>query len=145
MSKRGPSGSGFQPSREKYHCPVKNCNSDYRGDDIAKHFQTYSKLSALDKANENQALLRKNIQGCDVVELSENNLDGLLLNASETEKLHTIYLFQHGFSSSKLPNFNSVNFKCQQNSENQKKKPIPAVFKSFFPPKKVLKIYLFFR
>ena len=25
---RGPASSGFNPSKEKYRCPVKNCNSD---------------------------------------------------------------------------------------------------------------------
>ena len=25
---RGPASSGFNPSKEKYRCPVQNCNSD---------------------------------------------------------------------------------------------------------------------
>ena len=35
----GPANSGFKPSKEKYKCPVKNCNAEPRGDDITKHFQ----------------------------------------------------------------------------------------------------------
>ena len=35
MSKRGTSASGYQASREKYKCPVKECQkSELRGDDI---------------------------------------------------------------------------------------------------------------
>ena len=35
MSKRGTSASGYQASREKYKCPVKECQKyELRGDDI---------------------------------------------------------------------------------------------------------------
>ena len=44
---RGPQASGFQPSRDKYKCPVKCCNAEYRGDDIKGHFQKFSNLVAL--------------------------------------------------------------------------------------------------
>ena len=116
MSKRGPIATK-QPSRDKYKCPVKNCNSEIRGDDIGKHFQKYSNFIALDKANENQSLLRKrSLQATDVVEISDVCLKDFLVKASDSEKLHTEYLFQHGYSSMNLPDFNSVNFKCQQKS-----------------------------
>ena len=109
MKRKGPIASGYRPSRDKYQCPVKMCKSEIRGDDIPKHFQTYSNLLALDKANENQSVLRKNLTACDITEQSEEYLNGFLLQASESEKSHTMYLFHHGFSSLSLPNFNSIN------------------------------------
>ena len=68
LHKRGPSTSG-QPSRQFYTCPVKNCDSKFRGDDIAKHFRTYANLVALDKANENQSNLSKSKKPTDVIDL----------------------------------------------------------------------------
>ena len=60
MSKRGTSASGYQASREKYKCPVKECKkSELRGDDIPKHFAKYGNLIILDKAAEDLSNLRK--------------------------------------------------------------------------------------
>ena len=47
MSKRGPKPSG-RPSKEKYTCPVKDCNARYRGDSIGNHFQKNANLLALE-------------------------------------------------------------------------------------------------
>ena len=35
---RGPKKSGFNPVKEYYRCLVKNCNSEFKGDEISKHF-----------------------------------------------------------------------------------------------------------
>ena len=35
---RGLAPSGFNPSKEKYRCPVQNCNSEFQSDDISRHF-----------------------------------------------------------------------------------------------------------
>ena len=43
----GPKPSG-RPSKEKYTCPVKDCNARYRGDSIGNHFQKNANLLALD-------------------------------------------------------------------------------------------------
>ena len=49
MSKRGPKPfDGSRPSKEKYTCPVKDCNARYRGDAIGNHFQKNANLLALD-------------------------------------------------------------------------------------------------
>ena len=111
---------------------MKRCNSEPRGDDIGKHIQKNSNLLVLDKANENQMMLRKSLEPCDATEQSEQYIKDLLVQTSDSEKMHTEYLFHHGYSSIKLPDFNSVNFKCQQ-----KKSTIPSAFKLFVPlPKK---------
>ena len=44
----------------------------------------------------------------DIIELSEEFLSNLLTNASDSEKQHTFYLLHHGFTSTKLPNYNST-------------------------------------
>ena len=50
MSKRGPKPfAGSRPSKEKYTCPVKDCNARYRGDSIGNHFQKNANLLALDE------------------------------------------------------------------------------------------------
>ena len=39
---------GYQPTRDKYKCPVDNCKAEnIRGDDIQKHFQSKSNLISL--------------------------------------------------------------------------------------------------
>ena len=50
--RRGPI-AGSQPSRDKYKCPVKNCNAEIQGDDIAKHFQKSANFIAVKKTNKN--------------------------------------------------------------------------------------------
>ena len=69
LGKRGPLQTG-QPSKEKYSCPVKNCKSEFRGDDIAKHFRTYANLDALDKAAENQSN-SKSLKASLIIKLSD--------------------------------------------------------------------------
>ena len=128
--KRGrPSNpSGDQPSRAWYKCPVDTCESEQiRGDDITRHFQKFANLKIVDDATENLTNLRKNNEANDVIVMSEEYLKNLLKETSNKERLHTIYLFENGHTSTQLPNFNSLNFKCQQ-----KKAPIPH----FFLPKK---------
>ena len=72
----------------------------------------------------------------DVIEQSEQHLKDLLVQLSNPEKLHHLNLLHHGHSSMNLPDYNSVNFKCQQNQL-----PVPVVFKDFFhAPKKVRKL-----
>ena len=44
---RGPKKSGFNPVREYYRCPVKNCNSQFRGDEISRHFTKNANLDLL--------------------------------------------------------------------------------------------------
>ena len=49
MPKRGPKPfAGSRPSKEKYTCPVKDCNARYRGDHVGNHFQKNANLLALD-------------------------------------------------------------------------------------------------
>ena len=67
LGKRGPLQTG-QPSIEKYRCPVKNCKSEFRGDNVAKHFRTYA--NALDKAAENQSN-SKSLKASEIIELSD--------------------------------------------------------------------------
>ena len=122
--KRGPLPSPYQPSREKYKCPVKDCDCEFRGDDISKHFQKYANLAALDKANENQSTVLCEKAG-DIIKLSENSLNNLLIQASESVKNHTLYLLHNEHSSKKLPTYNSANFKSQL------KTSLPDAFKNF--------------
>ena len=56
---RGPSKSGFNPSKERYRCPVQKCNSEFRGDEISRHFTKNANLALLCEALENQSNLRK--------------------------------------------------------------------------------------
>ena len=98
-NKRGPLASGFQASRQKYKCPVKDCNSEFRGDDIAKHFRKCANLLALTAAIEKQSLLKESSTPSDTIEISEDYLHDLLKQDSQSEKSHTLFLFQHDFSS----------------------------------------------
>ena len=49
-----PAKSGFNPSKEQYRCPVQNCNSEFRGDEISRHFTKNANLALLREALENQ-------------------------------------------------------------------------------------------
>ena len=75
-----------QPSKQMYKCPVKNCDSDVRGDDVTKHFRTYGKLDALDKTSKIQSELSKNSKAGDVIELANEYLESLLEKNSDKEK-----------------------------------------------------------
>ena len=132
IGKRGPPN---QPSKQFYKCPVKDCNSNVRGDDIAKHFRTYANLSFLDKASENQSMLIKTKKAGESIEASKVYLESLLEESPNSEKEHTTYLLHHDYVSSKLPNYNSINFKCQQISTVL---PIGATISNYFyiAPKK---------
>ena len=50
---RGPKKSGFNPVKEYFRCPVKNCNSEFRGDEISRHFTKNANLDLLREALEN--------------------------------------------------------------------------------------------
>ena len=131
---------GNKPATEIYKCPVKNCKTQPRGDDISKHFKRKADLKALDQAIANQSTLKKTaVLGGDVVEKSDEYLNSLLLlaKASEAVKEHTKYMFQHGHSSKELPTCDSINFKCQQEIETAKKRPHSVTFENFFLKKKV--------
>ena len=45
-----PAKSGFK----QYRCPVQNCNSEFRGDEISRHFTKNANLALLREALENQ-------------------------------------------------------------------------------------------
>ena len=47
LKKPGPKPTG-RPSKEKYKCPVKDCNAQFRGDSIGNHFQKNANLLALE-------------------------------------------------------------------------------------------------
>ena len=111
---RGPKKSGFNPVKEYYKCPVKNCNSQFRGDEISRHFTKNANLDLLREALENQSNLRKTLPSGEVVANSDEFLKNLLAQVSNSEKVHTEYLFQNGHTLEKLPKCNSINFKCQQ-------------------------------
>ena len=126
-----PAKSGFNPSKEQYRCPVQNCNSEFRGDEISRHFTKNANLDLLREALENQSNLRKNLPSGKVVANSDEFLKNLLAQVSNSEKVHTEYLFQNGHTLEKLPKCNSINFKCQQEKNKQKKKrpaPLPGFF-----------------
>ena len=53
MSRR-PKKSGFNPVKEYFRCPVKNCNSEFREDEISRHFTKNANLALLREALENQ-------------------------------------------------------------------------------------------
>ena len=138
----GPTSKfGNKPATEIYKCPVKNCKTQPRGDDISKHFKRKADLKALDQAIANQSTLKKTtaVLSGDVVEKSDEYLNSLLLlaKASEAVKEHTKYMFQHGHSSKELPTCDSINFKCQQEIEKAKKRPHSVTFENFFLKKKV--------
>ena len=122
---RGPKKSGFNPVKEYYRCPVKNCNSEFRGDEISRHFTKNANLDLLREALENQSNLRKNLPSGKVVANSDEFLKNLLAQVSNSEKVHTEYLFQNGHTLEQLPKCNSINFKCQQEKEKRKKRPAP--------------------
>ena len=114
---------------------MNNCNAvKLRGYDIKNHFQSKGNLLALDQANAHQSELRKKFKASDSVAVPDEFLKNLLV--SESEKDHTIYLFQNGFSSMSLPDCDSVGFKCQQ-----KTLPVPDMFKFVGPkPGKIIRI-----
>ena len=74
------------------------------------HTKTFCEI--LDKAAEDLSNLRKSTSGSDAIELSDEYIECLLSSFSESEKLNTKYLIEHGYSSMKLPYYNSVNFNC---------------------------------
>ena len=119
MGTRGPLPKGSQPCKTKFRSPVKICSSFMRGDGISKHFQDNSNLFVLDKAVENSSQLRKIMSAGDTVKESDEFLVSLLLQSTNSEKLHTKYLYENSHTSTKLPNTKSINFKCQL-----KRKPI---------------------
>jgi hypothetical protein len=122
---RGPAKSGFNPVKEQYRCPVQNCNSEFRGDEISRHFTKNANLALLREALENQSNLSKNLPSGEVVANSDEFLKNLLAQVSNSEKVHTEYLFQNGHTLEQLPHFSSINFKCQQEKEKRKKRPAP--------------------
>ena len=133
---RGPWASETQPSREYYKCPVNLCNLEkIRGDEIKQHFIDTSNLVALDQANEHQSTLKKKFRASDSVAVPDEYLKSLLI--SDSEKAHTLYLFQNGFSSMKLPNCDAVGFKCQQ---KKNKNPITNFFGLVGPPGKAIRL-----
>ena len=84
--------SGFNPVKEYYRCPVKNCNSQFRGDEISRHFTKNANLDLLREALENQSNLRKDLPSGKVVANSDEFLKNLLAQVSNSEKVHTEYL-----------------------------------------------------
>ena len=75
--------------------------------------KTFCKI--LDKAAEDLSNLRKSTKasGSDAIELSDEYIECLLSSFSESQKLNTKYLIEHGYSSMKLPYYNSVNSNCR--------------------------------
>ena len=75
--------------------------------------KTFCKI--LDKAAEDLSNLRKstNASVSDAFELSDEYIECLLSSFSESQKLNTKYLIEHGYSSMKLPYYNSVNSNCR--------------------------------
>ena len=97
------------PTQKNFVVPGKNASQTSLGCLCSK---TFCKI--LDKAAEDLSNLRKSTKasGSDVIELSDEYIECLLSSFSESEKLHTKYLIEHGYSSMKLPYFNSVNSNC---------------------------------
>ena len=113
-NKRGrlPSGRPYK-ARQKFQCVVVDCNQIVRGDRITEHFQIHSKMEVLDEAKK-----------MDVVGVLTNGLayiDRMCID-SEKQKNHTKYLLANGYSSSKLPNMNSAEFKIKDD------RPLPKQF-----------------
>ena len=115
MPKRGPKPfDGSRPSKEKYTCPVTDCNARYRGDHVGNHFQKNANLLALDEVLYAASECQSTLQEKSSAEKLEEHLKSLLAGSPESEKLHTLHLLHHGHTSQQLPNYNSVTFKCQQ-------------------------------
>ena len=74
----GPSKSGFNPIKKIYRCPVQNCNSEFRGDEISSNFTKNANLALLREALENQSNLRKKLPYDEVVVSSDEFLKKLL-------------------------------------------------------------------
>ena len=133
--------SSGRPCTQVYKCPVKNCDSNIRGDDVTKHFRKpkFANLDALDKAKKNQSELKKNLRSGDVIKASKEYLENLLKKDSDAVKEHTKYLLHHDYNSTNLPNYNSINFKCQQ---VQQTNVAGGSVTSYFSvvPKKVMKL-----
>ena len=75
---------------------------------ISKHFQDNSNLFVLDKAVENSSQLRKIMSAGDTVKESDDFLVSLLLQSTNSEKLHTKHLYENSHTSTKLPNKNEI-------------------------------------
>ena len=104
-NKRGRLPSGPYKAKLKYKCVVVQCNENIRGDRIPKHFRDNSKMDVLDEAKKMDSV-------------------GVLTNG--LAKNHTKYLLANGYSSSKLPNMKSDEFKKKNDT------PLPKQFLIFF-------------
>ena len=96
-------------SKKKFVVPGKNASLTLLDCLCSKTF-----CKVLDKAAEDLSNLRKSTKasGSDAIELSDEYIECLLSSFSESQKLSTKYLIEHGYSSMKLPYYNSVNFNC---------------------------------
>ena len=97
------------PTQKNFVVPSKNASQTLLDCLCSK---TFCKI--LDKAAEDLSNLRKSTKasGSDAIELSDEYIECLLSSFSESQKLNTKYLIEHGYSSMKLPYYNSVNSNC---------------------------------
>ena len=88
------------PTQKNFVIPGKNASQTSLGCLCSK---TFCKI--LDKAAEDLSNLRKSTKasGSDAIELSDEYIECLLSSFSESQKLNTKYLIEHGYSSMKLP------------------------------------------
>lgn len=117
-NKRGrlPSGRPYK-AKQKNQCVVVQCNEIIRGDRIPKHFRDNSKMDVLDEA--------KKMDSVGVLTNGLAYIDRMCID-SEKQKNHTKYLLANGYSSSKLPNMKSDEFKKKNDT------PLPKQFLNFF-------------
>ena len=114
-NKRGRLPSGPYKAKLKYKCVVVQCNQNIRGDRITKHFWDNSKMDVLDEA--------KKMDSVGVLTNGLAYIDRMFID-SEKQKNHTKYLLANGYSSSKLPNMKSDEFKKKND------KPLPKQFQN---------------
>ena len=101
LKSAGPNISGL-----KYKCVVKDCNLIVRGDRIKEHFQKKSKLDVLDEAK------KMDVSG--EITNGLKHIDSMVID-DENQRNHTKYLLSNGYSSNKLPNMKTEDFRKRPN------------------------------
>ena len=115
-SKRGAVAQtlgGVPLSQLSYKCIVPGCDKSFRSDRFKKHYEQKSDLTVLDQARK-----------LNNITLGTAHIKGLIIDSCKQE--HTIFLLKEGYSSQKLPTYESKGFK-----EQSKATEYPPSFKNF--------------
>ena len=76
---RGPKKSGFNPVKEYYRCPVKNCNSQFRGDEISRHFTKNANLDLRKEQAKKRRLVTNDLNKSAAMETIEKIIEKKVL------------------------------------------------------------------